>query len=395
MLAQRRSTNPGPVAVAAMLLGIAACASAPPESRLLTKHTELTVDTAQLRLQVRSLARPFSGIVEGAADRILAQAETPTERISALRFKIEGVPAIQGALFEVDPVAALFETAVLIEQSTAFLVDGPAADLSPVVREGVLASLDDMRARLEDLGEQIGASPEGRRHFWAIAEGWAREHPITGSFASRETARSLLAEYLASKPRGFAAVAGRLEESTSDLALRFDLYAEFLAKQIRWQAELLLEESLAAGVPERAMNSVEPVQIGITDLPIDIATEREAIIRALQSERGLILDWIRAERLETLDFVTLERRAIAEVAGHEREAVVDALRSEREAILAEVAAERAAVMDDLARIAADTVEASRVRVIDHLFWRVVQILAVVLPLGFVAAWFLIWYAKRQ
>jgi len=395
MVAQCRSTNLRSVAAAALLLGIAACTSAPPESRLLKERTELTIDTAQLRLQVRSLARPFSGIVEGAADQILAHAETPEERIGALRFKIEGVPAFQSALFEVDPLAALFETAALIEQARMFVEEGPAAHLTPLVRDGVLASLGHMRERLLALGEQIGASPEGSERFWAIAEGWAREHPITGSFASRETTRTLFAEYLASKPRGIAAMAGRLEETAADLTLRIDLYAEYLAKQIRWQGELLIEESLTAGVPERAITSVEPVQIGIAELPIDIATEREAIIRALQSERGLILDWIRAERLETLDFVSLERQAIAEIAGHEREAVLDALRGEREAILADVTAERAAVMDDLARIAADTVEASRVRVIDHLIWRVVQILAVVLPLGFVATWFLIWYAKRQ
>jgi len=51
-------------------------------------------------------------------------------------------------------------------------------------------------------------------------------------------------------------------------------------------------------------------------------------------------------------------------------------------------------MDDLGRVAAEAMEASQEQVVDHLMWRVVQILVVVLPLAFLAAWFLIWYAKR-
>jgi hypothetical protein len=371
------------------------CASAPPESRVLREHTDLKMTTSQLRLQVRSLAKPFSGIIEGAADQILQHATTPEERIAALRFKINGVPAFQGALFEPDPVAAAFETAALIAQTQAFLEEGPAAIAPPLVKENILQSLEEMRNRVRSLGDQIGSTPESQERFWTTAEEWAREHPITGSFPGRETTQALFAEYMAAEPSGIFATARRMEETIADLAWRFDVYGEYIAKQVRWQGELMLEESLARDLPRRALRSVEPVQVGVSDLPVDIDVQRDLILAAVRAERALVLDWVRNERLETLDFVRMERQVVAGLVGTERQLVLEALRVERKAILAQVAEERAAAMQDLSGIVTKALEASQRQVIDHLVWRIVQVLAVALPLCFFGAWFLIWYAKRR
>ena len=41
---------------------------------------------------------------------------------------------------------------------------------------------------------------------------------------------------------------------------------------IRWQGELMLEESLLLGYPDRALGSVEPIQVGVAELPADLVT---------------------------------------------------------------------------------------------------------------------------
>jgi hypothetical protein len=378
-----------------LLLAVAGCASAPPESVVLKEHTDLKISTSQLRYQVRALAKPFSGIIEGAADQILGHATTPEERITALRFKINGVPAFQGALFEPDPVAAAFDTTALIEQTRIYVEEGPGRALPPLVKANVLNALASMRDRMLKLGDSIGATPAGQEHFWATAEEWAREHPMTDGFTSRETTQALFAEYLGDESGGLMAMARRAEETVADLASRFDVYGEYIAKQIRWQGELMLEESLALGIPQRAVDAVEPIQVGVAGLPFDVEIQRDLILAAVQAERGLILDWIRAERVDTLEFVQLERKAVEGLVGRERELVLEAVRAEREAVLAEVSRQRIAAMDDLGRVAADAIEEAQEKVIDHLMWRVVQLLAVVLPLTFLGAWFLIWYAKRS
>jgi len=378
-----------------LILATAGCSTAPQESVILREHTDLKVSTSQLRYNVRSLAKPFSGIIEGAADRILAHATTPEERITALRFKIGGVPAFQGALFEPDPVAAVFDVAALIMQTRIYVEEGPGETLPPLVKEGVLRALQTMRDRVLRLGERLGTTPEGQANFWATAEEWAREHPMTDGFTSRETTQVMFAEYLAKESGGLVAMARRVEETASDLTWRFDVYGEYIAKQIRWQGELMLEEALVLGIPQRAVESVEPVQVGVAELPFDVETQRELILAAVRAERGLILEWISSERIDTLEFAQLERKAIEDLVGRERQLVLEAVRAEREAVLAEVSLQRAAAMEDLGRISGEALETSQVLVIDHLVWRVVQVLAVLLPLVFLGAWFLIWYAKRR
>lgn len=375
------------------LAGLLGCASTANESLILKETADGSINTAQLRMQVRSLAKPFSGIIEGAADSVLAHAVTPEERIAGLRIKTDGVPAFQGALFEPDPVAAIFETAALIIQTRDFIEKGPGAGLSPLVREQILGAMNQMRFRLRQMGEQIGANQESSQRFWATAESWASEHPITTSFAARETTQALLAEYLASEPRGLRAIAGRFDESLADLSFRFDLYGEYIAKQVRWQAELLLEESLTRDLPQRMVESAGPVAVGLRDLPFDVDAQRELILAAMRAERALLLDWAHGERLDTLEWAGLERQAIAAMVGKERQLVLDALREERETLLTAAREERAAMMQDLSRVVADAVVSSRRHVVDHLFLRAAQLLAVVLPLVFVGAGLLIRYAR--
>lgn len=377
----------------AMLLAVG-CASAAQPSVVLKERVNLEVDTLQLRLQVRSLAKPFSGIIEGAADSILAHATTQQERIAGLRIKVDGVPAVQGALFLPDPVAAAFETAALLVQTRVYVESGPGAKLPPLVRDGVLGAIDSMRARVYTLGERIGATPDGRKRFWDAAEEWGHAHPITTTFTARETTQDLFADYLAREPHGLYAFAGRLEETAVDMSLRFDLYGEYIAKQVRWQGELLLEESLARDYPARAIESLGAVPLAVTALPFDADAQREALLTAMRAERELILDFIREERLDTVRWAQLERQALTGLLGQERQAVLDALRAEREAALASLHDERAAAMRDLEGLIARAMDSSRETVIDHAMWRLAQLLAITLPGCFLAAWFLIWYARR-
>jgi hypothetical protein len=372
---------------------ITGCASAPRQSGAL-QDTSLDVSTTELRARVRALSKPFSGLIESAGDQILEHATTPAERVMGLKIKINGVPAFQGALFEPDPVAALFETAALIEQTRGYFQTGWRLELPPHVRQSVLQSLDEMRERLATLADQIHADPEGRDRFFATAEEWAAEHPITGSFLARETTQTLFAAYLASEPRGLLATTRRAEESVADVTARLDLYAEYIAKQMRWQAELLLEEALRLDYPGRAVAAVGPVPVGIAELPIDVEAERDHLLDALAGERALLLDWARVERLETLGFVRAERQAITELAERERRLILEALASERGNLMADLDRSRTMLTADLERIVDEAMADARERIVDHVLLRVAQALAVILPLVFLGAWFLVWFAKR-
>jgi len=392
---RNRRAVTGPATLLSLsILMIVSCASASRESAVLKERAGLEVSTLRLRQQVRVLARPFSAIIESAADTVLEQATTEEERLVGLRLKVNGIPAIQAALFEPDPGAALIETAALLVQTRTFIAEQTRKEAPSSATDTVLAAIDSMRARIDQLWVQIGLTPEHQERFWAMVESWADEHPITSTFTARETTHALYAELMTAEATGLRAMAGRLEETALDMAMRFDLYGEYIAKQARWQGELLLEESLARGYPERALQSLGPIPLAIADLPVDLDAQRELILAAVRSERALILDWIRSERLDTLQWAQLERQAITGTVGQERQILLDALRAEREALLDALHQERVATVQELDQLVTRAMQSSREQVIDHSFLRAAQLLGVVLPVCFVGAWCLIWYARR-
>src|SRR5262245_25272876 len=91
----------------------AGCTFAVPERKLesaVHAQKDVAVTPNQLRLRMRALVGPMSGEIEQAADHIIAGATNDGVKRAALRWKMEGVPALRRALFEPDPFTAVMDT---------------------------------------------------------------------------------------------------------------------------------------------------------------------------------------------------------------------------------------------------------------------------------------------
>src|SRR5262249_39309164 len=89
---------------------------------------DVAVTPNQLRLRMRSLVGPMCGELEQAADQIIAGTTNDAVKQAALRWKIEGVPAVREALFEPDPFTAVMDTWVLFNQMADYFERGPGKD---------------------------------------------------------------------------------------------------------------------------------------------------------------------------------------------------------------------------------------------------------------------------
>lgn len=384
----------------AVLLSIAAigvsggCASTGAPRAPRAGLPDTAVPASQLRLQVRALAHPFTGIIEAAGDRILLAATTPEERVTGLRFKANAVPMFHNALFDSDPMAAAFDTAALIEQTRTYLDTGPGSALPDETRDAVFSALAAMRDRLYELTPSIADTVEAGERFWAAAENWARSHPIDSTFSVRQSAHGLFADFIENESSGILSLARRTELTVTDLAARVNLHAIHLPKQIRWQSELMLEESLLLDYPQRAVDSLGPIPIGIDELPVDIPEERRLLLEALREERLDTLRWLNRERLDTQAFVRAERVAIADLLAAERAILLTALVHERDEAIAAIDDQRRDTLEELSGSVPVMISAAGTQVVDHLMWRLAQLLMVALPVCFCGAWFLIWFARR-
>ncbi len=364
------------------------------ETSDLMKQTTFTISADELRIRVRNQARPMAGIMEEAADAILASTDDPELKYEALRWKTEAIPALFNALFRPDPTAALIDASAFVEQMRLFFKSGVALRLDDAQVALVINSADQLKNRLQGVYLKAGATQDEIDTFWHRVEEWAQNHPIGSSFIVRDSTTSLLAHYVSIAGGGIGAAVGNLQEGMADMADRIDLMAEFLPRQARWQAEMLVEQMMTDRLIERAMDHVGTVPIELGSLPFDIAVERQALLDAMRKDGVLIGDWISDERMQTFAFLSSEMDVLSELVVGERGAVLEALIRERELVVDALRQERRAAFEDLATVIESALERSRQDVVDHFMLRVAQLLAVVLPAIFLGCLFLVWYTKR-
>ena len=364
------------------------CSTSGPRQTRLMKTTKMTISAAQLRVEVRSLADRFSGLMEGVGTTVLASTHDPEMKRRALLWLTNGVPAMQQALFEPDPLAALVEAQFLIAQMRNYF-DGPTQ--IPIPEEYlklVHTALDEMEADIKLIVDNAGAETDyeaGRQLIYDTAA----QYPINSGFVSRHGSVALLAEFTARTGGGALKSIGSITETVDDLVARIDLNAEYLPKFARWQAQLLIMdeirgdpdyESVIASIEQ--LKQLEMVTVFLEDLdplvrnlPDLVSDERSAVLEAVDGYLRETLAFVDLQRSTLMhEDVRAERQAILAAVREERIAVMAAIAEERRIVLEAVQEERTAVFDEL-----DTLmDQAFTREINKLFIRALILIAVLL-----------------
>ncbi len=379
--------------VALLLAAIfAACSTSAPQQTRLMKKTDLTVSSAQLQVQVRSLADRFSGLMEEAGEEVLEQTDDPAMRRRALLWLTNGIPAMQHALFRPDPLAALLDGWFLVAQMHFYFEEHPPDDLPQQFAEIVMRVLDTMEADIKRIVIRAGSENSyetGRQLVYDAA----RQYPVNNSFASRQGSSIVLSEFTARAGSGALRSIGSLTETMDDLIARFDLNAEYLPKQTRWQAMLFAIDGGYDTIPtsveyleylEFVAGEVEVLAPLVEQLPELVAGERMAVLEALDAYLTRTLLFVAQQRTTLMgEDVRVEREAIMAAVREERIAVLQALAEERRIVLEAVSQERAAVFRDLDQL----LDEAFTREINKLFIRSLILFAIILG-GFAAITFL-------
>jgi hypothetical protein len=155
-----------------------------------------------------------------------------------------------------------------------------------------------------------------------------------------------------------------------------------------WQAEIMLLKMLgdeASDPPLAAlpglMSTAAELGETVEELPDLVATEREAIFEEIRAERLDTLEFIRAEREAILTWASAERAAILADVDAQRLGATEDLQGELQQLIAAVQGERDLTLEAAEQIGTRTIDYSLARVeglIDHVFWRLLQLLSVAL-----------------
>jgi len=282
---------------------------------------------ADLRAMSNVLAVSVPGIIETAADEIGAQSPDAATRRRALLWKIEVIPAFYQALFYADPLAAALDAWSLSIQLEEAVGSGawrdPLGSLQPIAFEATRR----IRTQIEAAAKATAETGAGFDRAKVAMERWAREHPIAGPISSRP---SILPELTRMAAGGldvsvFQVVAG-LPASVADLATRMDIYAAYLPKSARWQAELMAEDLSSRAEMQRVLATLASVEklTERTNALLSPAGLREALDDAsgqIRAERIAALASVDQQRVETLAYLTRERVAAVADIDRERDAL--------------------------------------------------------------------------
>jgi hypothetical protein len=366
----------------------------------------------QLRLRLDEFAARYSGIVETAADAIIHEAKDPVLQRRALRWKMRAIPACHLAVFRNEPLASLIDTMVLCHQMAQFFTVGAGKDCFGPHQDVAIRTAKQLETEIDAVAETVTKGTAGLTNVQIDVDAWAEENPIQSLNFTRNSPIRLFADQ-ARRAEGVFDAVDSMEDRIQQLSTRLRFYVHHLPRQSRWEAELLVDEifevtRLEQGLRNldsitRSMDKVSTVIEGVPDL---VRQERQALLEALEEQRESILESLERQRIDTIRTISEERIATVQAVKEERIAVtadVDALvtrsldsfnaqrletvrvlRAERQETIQALREERAALAKDFDGIAARTIEQTAPRLsslIDHFFWRLVQVIGAALVLS--------------
>lgn len=369
---------------------------------------DATMTGRQLRLLLNDYVLDFSVTVEESADQIIASATDISTDRNALLWKINGISAVFTAASREDALATYFDLAILCEQMLNYFETGAGKDLFGVYQPIAVLAARNARERLRSMARSATRSEESFQDGEEFVREFASKHPLENIYFSRPSIVPAYVERMKNQKKSIFDITGTVSEALDDLNALLAMYAEYIPKQARWQAELMLME-----IPERDLlpefsrnfatvsGSTDRLASVAEEVPLIIERERERVVEDLRGERIAVLDEtntmlntalakIESERVAVLEAVRSERGAVLEAIEKERLAVLAAVTAEREAAITQAVEqlreERLAATKDIASIAEDKVNLAAQqaeRLIDHAIWRVFQLLSLFLVVALV------------
>jgi len=359
---------------------------------------DISASVNQVRLRMRSLVDPFAGEIERSADQIAASSQDVAVKRAAIRWKIEGVPALRGALFQPDPYTAVLDTWVLTYQMADYFETGPGraalGAASPV-------AVQTCRSMEEEFGKVVATFTVSRdvSQIRAYARQWASDHPIRYAIQDRESTLSRELERDVPPEFNLGETVAEITTTADDVHREIQIYSAHLFRQARWEAELLkldLGGSEVLPMAERAVKSSEQAVATLdrlapaiksaadtaSNVPTIVASERKAAVDSINDQLTKTLIFIHEERLAVLEQVDDELLTVLKHISQERVAAMQQVSEERIAALQQLHEERIASMDELRDIAdsqrkeiSRDIELTGVRLVDHAVWRFAQLMA--------------------
>jgi len=324
------------------------CPKVPTQTASMRAAPEVDISAAQLQARAFETGRLFNSSIELAADSIARASDSAPVQERALRWKVQAIPLVQEASLRNDPLLATADLALFSIQQEQYFRSGDGRNAfgpqQPIAIGAAQAIEDDAFAMIDRSVRGGELKPEARERLTA----WATAHPIRGRTMQRQSILATEWSTIGVPSTTIAATAANIDRTLQQLSLRMSYLNETLSQQVRWSAQLLLDETFSAPRGDSMLSGgaglLNNMNALAADAPALVARERVALLAGIDHERAAALADVDRQRRETLDFAVQQRLALQQ-----------ALTAERVAAFADIARERAAAMASADSLAANTI----------------------------------------
>lgn len=367
------------VALLLLTMTMGACISTKPPSRtgLITAAPHVVESSRQIVMRLDEFTAWFLGAVEFRADQIRDRSGDPDIDLAGLVWKMNVTSAMLRATSHNDPLLSLLDAWVLSYQMQDFFTTGLGADdfgeLTPIA----VQLSDTVLQEIEGIANRI-ATAQGVTTGRQMVVAFASANPVVNELFLR---RSVASEIIATMPQStrdaFAAV-GAVTETLESLTARLAIYMDYMPRQARWQAELLLEQPRYSALIDEASDSMLALRSTIESIG-DVVAESPALDEGFTDAVDGVVDALEqaVDELETL--VDRQRRLIESVIADKQDQITGFVQSERIAVMNEANQTVLRVLDRVDALSqeliaeAGTMSEARV---NQIYWRVLQLIGV-------------------
>lgn len=389
--------------------GLVGCQAVRGPSGILERQADMAgLSTRELRSIMDDLVIQCASRIELAADQIIEATDRSDVHKNALLWKSNGISSCFQAATGRDPLAAFMNIWILNKQTLGLFEQ---TDKPPEFGEQQSIAIEttlQLEAAFDQVLVKIGKEfPIGE----SFATRFANDFPIQNLYFDRASIAEHYTDYIEKinlGKRDIKQVVGDLDGQIDQFQKLSAMYAEFLPKQARWQAELLALDT----IPPEAISTMLSDLNSATESARQVANVVDQIPNLVERERVALKQTVTEERVATMNAVAALQAETVSDLRDERRVVIAELKKERVAILEEVSKERAAVMHSVQgeRIAAtrdfsemsqnlfdqvnlsadqkiDLVTDQGIRLTDHVFERIAQLGFVLVATIIISFWF--------
>jgi hypothetical protein len=346
---------PSFLVVIGVVLGLGQGCAGLSEKTAVGESVDAVLTSSELRASLQEFSAYAASEVESSANRAARACDDPVIGRNIIDWKTNATSAIYFAAFHEDPWVATFDVRVLILQMLDFLQEPRGEKAFGPYRDLLLSSMKRLNDSMFDLTRKLrkskGAQGDGKLAEMVAA--WAKSHPIQDLEFLRDPVAFEFATLLGKEEHGAMASIEEIEHQVKDAMNRTRMYAAYLPKQARWQARLILDETLN----DRRLANIFRLTDSL-DARLDTATQfMQRVPNLVATERRQVMNEVNATTTEAIGRISAERQIVLEAIRYERKAVFDSIREERLALAED--------LDQKAR-----------RLVDHAALRLLQVGAV-------------------